>query len=115
MTLRVGFDMDGVVADFASAFRDIERDLFGADTTDPAPNAPEEEKEQTPDRNPNPAVSAERERPPSSRRLGPHSRDTRLLDDAEADRSRRGGTAARADAAVRVGSGLHHAAAIDGR
>ena len=32
MTLRVGFDMDGVVADFASAFRDIERDLFGADT-----------------------------------------------------------------------------------
>ena len=56
MTLRVGFDMDGVVADFASAFRDIECDLFGADTTDPAPNAPEEEKEQTPDRNPNPSV-----------------------------------------------------------
>jgi hypothetical protein len=40
--------MDGVVADFASAFRDIECDLFGADTTDPAPNAPEEETEQTP-------------------------------------------------------------------
>ena len=57
MTLRVGFDMDGVVADFASAFRDIECDLFGADTTDPAPNAPEEEKEQTPDRTTNPAVS----------------------------------------------------------
>ena len=57
MTLRVGFDMDGVVADFASAFRDIECDLFGADTMHPAPNAPEEEKEQTPDRTANPAVS----------------------------------------------------------
>ena len=57
MTLRVGFDMDGVIADFASAFRDIECDLFGADTTDPAPNAPEEEKEQMPDRITNPAVS----------------------------------------------------------
>jgi len=57
MTLRVGFDMDGVLADFASAFRDIECDLFGADTTDPTPNAPEEEKEQTPDRPTNPAVS----------------------------------------------------------
>jgi beta-phosphoglucomutase-like phosphatase (HAD superfamily) len=57
MTLRVGFDMDGVVADFASAFRDIECDLFGADTTDPAPNAPEEDKEQTPDRNTNPSVN----------------------------------------------------------
>ena len=57
MTLRVGFDMDGVVADFASAYRDLECDLFGADTTDPTPNAPEEEKEQTPDRATNPAVS----------------------------------------------------------
>src|SRR5262245_27643491 len=55
MTLRVGFDMDGVVADFASAFRDIECDLFGADTTHPAPNAPEEE--QTPNRGANPAAS----------------------------------------------------------
>src|SRR5262245_32326114 len=57
MTLRVGFDMDGVVADFASAFRDIECDLFGADTTDPTPNAPEEEKEHTPDRATDPSVS----------------------------------------------------------
>jgi hypothetical protein len=57
MTLRVGFDMDGVVADFASAFRDIECHLFGADITDPAPSAPEEEKEHTPDRNTNPAAS----------------------------------------------------------
>src|SRR4029453_2789994 len=57
MTLRVGFDMDGVVADFASGFRDIECDLFGDDTTHPAPNAPEEEKEQTPRRAAYPAVS----------------------------------------------------------
>ena len=57
MTLRVGFDMDGVVADFASAFHDIECDLFGADTAHPPPNAPEEEKEQTPDRNTSPSVS----------------------------------------------------------
>lgn len=27
---RVGFDMDGVIADFSSAFRDVERGLFGA-------------------------------------------------------------------------------------
>lgn len=58
MTLRVGFDMDGVLADFGAAFRDIEDDLFGADTTGPPPNATEEEKEQTPDRNLNPAASA---------------------------------------------------------
>jgi beta-phosphoglucomutase-like phosphatase (HAD superfamily) len=57
MTLRVGFDLDGVIADFASAFREIECDLFGAHTTHPAPNAPEEETEQTPDRATNPAVS----------------------------------------------------------
>ena len=61
MTLRVGFDMDGVLADFGSAFRDIECDLFGADTTGPPPNAPEEEKEQTPDRNLNPARQRERD------------------------------------------------------
>jgi hypothetical protein len=29
MTLRIGFDMDGVLADFTSAFRDVEDRLFG--------------------------------------------------------------------------------------
>jgi beta-phosphoglucomutase-like phosphatase (HAD superfamily) len=58
MTLRVGFDMDGVLADFGAAFRAIEGELFGADTTGPPPNPTEEEKEQTPDRNLNPAASA---------------------------------------------------------
>lgn len=28
MPIRVGFDVDGVVADFASAYRDIEQRLF---------------------------------------------------------------------------------------
>src|SRR5687767_4940533 len=27
--IRIGFDMDGVIADFASAYRDVERRLFG--------------------------------------------------------------------------------------
>jgi beta-phosphoglucomutase-like phosphatase (HAD superfamily) len=46
MTLRIGFDMDGVLADFASAFREIERDLFGGDSAGAAQNTPEEESEQ---------------------------------------------------------------------
>ena len=29
MPLRIGFDLDGTLADFASAFRDIELSLFG--------------------------------------------------------------------------------------
>ena len=29
MTVRIGFDMDGVLADFATAFRDVETRLFG--------------------------------------------------------------------------------------
>lgn len=30
MTLRIGFDMDGTLADFAAAFREVEGNLFGA-------------------------------------------------------------------------------------
>jgi hypothetical protein len=30
MTVRIGFDMDGVLADFAAAFREVESRLFGA-------------------------------------------------------------------------------------
>jgi beta-phosphoglucomutase-like phosphatase (HAD superfamily) len=29
MTVRIGFDMDGVLADFASAYRQVEVQLFG--------------------------------------------------------------------------------------
>ena len=33
MTMRIGFDMDGVLADFTSAFRDVEDRLFGPAVT----------------------------------------------------------------------------------
>jgi hypothetical protein len=44
MTLRIGFDMDGVLADFESAFHQIERDLFGS-SQEIEPRAPEDEEE----------------------------------------------------------------------
>jgi phosphoglycolate phosphatase-like HAD superfamily hydrolase len=40
MPLRVAFDMDGVLADFESAFREVEVRLFG-DETPPPPEPPE--------------------------------------------------------------------------
>jgi hypothetical protein len=45
MTARIGFDMDGVLADFASAFRDVETRLFGGTPT-VAAEAPEVEAQQ---------------------------------------------------------------------
>jgi hypothetical protein len=45
MTVRIGFDMDGVLADFASAFRDVETRLFGGAPT-VAAEAPEVEAQQ---------------------------------------------------------------------
>jgi hypothetical protein len=45
MTVRIGFDMDGVLADFATAFRDVETRLFGGAPT-VAAEAPEVEAEQ---------------------------------------------------------------------
>jgi len=42
MGLRVGFDMDGVLADFGSAYRETERTLFG-DVNEEAPDAPEDD------------------------------------------------------------------------
>ena len=42
MTVRIGFDMDGVLADFATAFRDVEMRLFGGTPT-VAAEAPEVE------------------------------------------------------------------------
>ena len=44
MTLRIGFDMDGVLADFASAYHEVEVELFGQAGQIPA-DAPEEEEE----------------------------------------------------------------------
>ncbi len=43
MSLRIGFDMDGVFADFASAFHDVEVRLFGRDAAI-KPNDPEQEE-----------------------------------------------------------------------
>jgi hypothetical protein len=42
MALRVGFDMDGVLADFGSAYREVERALFG-DVAGGSPKAPEDD------------------------------------------------------------------------
>jgi 5' nucleotidase, deoxy (Pyrimidine), cytosolic type C protein (NT5C) len=44
MPLRIGFDVDGVVADFATAFEEIETRLFGRDAGR-APEQPEVEEE----------------------------------------------------------------------
>jgi hypothetical protein len=45
MTVRIGFDMDGVLADFATAFRAVETRLFGGTPT-VAAEAPEIEAQQ---------------------------------------------------------------------
>ena len=45
MTVRIGFDMDGVLADFAAAFRAVETRLFGGAPT-VAAEAPEVEAQQ---------------------------------------------------------------------
>jgi hypothetical protein len=45
MTVRIGFDMDGVLADFATAFRQVETRLFGGTPT-VAAEAPELEAQQ---------------------------------------------------------------------
>ena len=47
MTLRVGFDMDGVLADFAAAYHDVETRLFGSDASTPAGD-PENETNEPP-------------------------------------------------------------------
>ena len=43
MSIRVGFDMDGVIADFAAAYREVERGLFGS--TGGRAGEPEREEE----------------------------------------------------------------------
>lgn len=59
MTLRIGVDMDGVLADFGSAFRDIERRLFGPDTAEGVPQSPEDDEERESDADPqNASVTA---------------------------------------------------------
>ena len=46
MSLRISFDLDGALADFASAFRSVEARLFGAESGwDPPPEETKEEQE----------------------------------------------------------------------
>jgi hypothetical protein len=61
MSLRVGFDMDGVLADFGAAFRGIERDLFGIDEPPPEPET-EGSGDEKPATAPAAAVPSARER-----------------------------------------------------
>ena len=46
MSLRIGFDMDGVLADFSKAYHEIEKRLFGAEEHARAGN-PEDQHEET--------------------------------------------------------------------
>jgi hypothetical protein len=64
MTLRVGFDMDGVLADLGATFRQIESDLFGPETATAPRSAPEDEAEQSSARmgSQSPAASREADR-----------------------------------------------------
>src|SRR3954451_1543090 len=63
MSLRIGFDMDGVLADFSTAYHEVEKRLFGAEEPARAGN-PEDEREQ-----PDPAEGpAPRENPRRHRR-----------------------------------------------
>jgi hypothetical protein len=48
MTLRIGFDMDGVLADFASAFQEVEVRLFGPGESLGAGQPEKEEEIETP-------------------------------------------------------------------
>lgn len=57
MTLRIGFDVDGVLADFATAFRDVEARLFGA-SAPVAAEAPEVEAQHDDDEARRPATAA---------------------------------------------------------
>ena len=45
MPLRIGFDMDGVLADFSHAFHEVETRLFGGRSTESAAGEPGREEE----------------------------------------------------------------------
>lgn len=65
MPLRIGFDMDGVLADFARAYYDVEVRLFGPE----APSQPSDpEKEESAESAPQREEAVAQERPPYRRR-----------------------------------------------
>ena len=75
MTLRIGFDMDGVLADFESAFRECDRRIFGPDAHDRV-GVPEIEEE----RQAAAAANASSDAPGEAR--GPAPRERRRREDA---------------------------------
>jgi 5'(3')-deoxyribonucleotidase len=67
MPLRIGFDMDGVLADFAGAYHDVETRLFGPDAPSDAGDPEKEEAEEGAAR-PEQSVGTEAQRAPYRRR-----------------------------------------------
>lgn len=65
-TLRIGFDMDGVLADFAGAYRSVEQRLYGPAVPPSRPGNPEEEDDEKPARAAEDRSATE---PPSGRTL----------------------------------------------
>jgi 5' nucleotidase, deoxy (Pyrimidine), cytosolic type C protein (NT5C) len=61
-SLRIGFDMDGTLADLASAYAEVENRLFGAATEEVEPEPEEREAEQKAE----PGISERRSRPRDS-------------------------------------------------
>jgi hypothetical protein len=60
MSLRIGFDLDGVLADFSSAFHDIEQQLFGASIA--AEDDPDEDDQRQPSASSGSSPSRDRSR-----------------------------------------------------
>ncbi len=109
MTARVGFDMDGVLADFANAYRKVEEALFGR----PSAIEPVRCEWRRRPRIKRAAAATSPKPEPERRRLGRDQGDAGLLDHPRSDRGRRRMPSARADARPPVGSLFHHAAAAN--
>ena len=74
MPLRIGFDLDGTVANFAAAFREVEVRLFGADSHTDA-GQPEKEREEAPDEAEEPRANEQGTRKDRSAAEGRRRRD----------------------------------------
>src|SRR3954467_12937965 len=61
MSLRIGFDMDGVLADFSLAYHQVEKRLFGAEESARAGNPEEEKKQPDPPKAPPPRAPARKQ------------------------------------------------------
>src|SRR6185295_16378311 len=79
MPLRIGFDMDGVIADFSSAFHDVEERLFGPGPGMGAGQPEKEEEAQTTPAEPDDAGNDAAARPAEEFR---NARETRRRRDS---------------------------------